>query len=221
MAHSTQNPIVFTGISLSHAQARLLLPATIRPPVQSGDLDQIADDTIVAIIDGILDESALLSVEETRRGLARRLRILGAASLGALRAFEVSAEGMEGCGWVYHAYRTGFIVGVDEIAVQIDPMTYQPHTVPLVDIRFCLRQLVRRRVIIPSQAEEAMQSLKSIPIEERTHQRIRIQLTHQFGSVVYRQDVKGPYATSIKTLDAFRLLKRLSSELRRNDDVLF
>jgi len=47
-------PVVFTGLSLSQEEARTLLAAEVRPPVKRGDLDQLSDGTVAAIIDGEL-----------------------------------------------------------------------------------------------------------------------------------------------------------------------
>ena len=114
-------PVVFTGLSLSQEEARTLLAAEVRPPVKRGDLDQLSDGTVAAIIDGELSGDSAVPIDEIRRALRRGVKISGAASVGALRAYEAREEGMVGLGWVYRAYCTGRISGIDEIAVIYDP----------------------------------------------------------------------------------------------------
>ena len=98
---SPEQLVVFTGPSLSHAEAATLAKAEICPPVRSGDLDRLGDNKAVAIIDGVLEPGLVLSIGEVRRALQRGVKIWGAASLGALRAFQTHSDGMEGSRWVY------------------------------------------------------------------------------------------------------------------------
>ena len=65
-------PVVFAGVSLSHAEIRDLLDAECRPPIRTGDLDRLrgAQRTIV-IIDGELAGDAVISVDEIERAISR------------------------------------------------------------------------------------------------------------------------------------------------------
>lgn len=84
LGKEAQRPTVFTGPSISQAEARTLVQAEICPPARSGDLDRLSDGKAVAIIDGVLDPESVLSAGEIRRALQRGMKIRGAASLGAL-----------------------------------------------------------------------------------------------------------------------------------------
>src|SRR5690242_15813125 len=109
-------PVVFTGISISHAEVRDFVRADVRPPVRGGDLDELRDaETTVVIIDGELDSSALLLADEIERAIARGMDLRGSSSVGALRAAELCHRGMKGSGWVYRAFWTGWLTGTDEI----------------------------------------------------------------------------------------------------------
>jgi hypothetical protein len=202
-------PVVFAGLSLSDEEARRLISADIRPPVKRGDLDRLSDGRVVAIIDGELGLDSMLPVDEVRRCLDRGITILGAASIGALRAYEARAEGMKGYGWVYEAYCANKIVGTDEIAVAYQPYSRRPLTVPLVDIRFCLDRLVRQTKITSAEAASAMEALKAIKVEDRNRRNVFRSLVEMFGRTLVHEALAIGNAKSprIKKLDAYGLLR--------------
>ena len=59
--------------------------------------------------------------------------------MGALRASELDTHGMIGVGKVYEWYRDGVIESDDEVAVSTNPDTFEPISVPLVNIRETLK----------------------------------------------------------------------------------
>ena len=91
-------PIVFTGLSISREEAMRFVPADVRPPVKRGDLDRLSDGSVVAIIDGEITPETAVPIDEIRRALRRGIKISGAASVGALRAYETRARGHGGAG---------------------------------------------------------------------------------------------------------------------------
>ena len=216
-------PVVFAGITLSHAEIRAALgTAEVRPPVRWGDLDQLDDGRIVSIIDGELHGAALLPADEIRRAIARGIDVRGASSLGALRAAELRHEGMRGIGWVYDAFCTGRIRGIDEIAVIYDPYSYRPLTVPLVNVRFCLDGLVSRRAITAGEAAVAMKALRSITLEERDPGTVVMRLTEIAGRrriSALLERIRGQQF-DIKAMDAQLLLNDLS-QAGRSDGVFY
>jgi hypothetical protein len=135
-------PIVFLGPSLPLAHARQVLDADYRPPVRRGDLPTRYAGA-VAIIDGDFHQDLAVSPNEILRLLDAGTRVVGASSMGALRAVELDRYGMRGYGWVYRAYRCGRIVADDEVAVAYVRDGYRCLTVPLVNVRRWLEQLER------------------------------------------------------------------------------
>ena len=206
-----KQPVVFTGLSVSQAEARALVNAEICPPVRSGDLDRLRDGKSVAIIDGVLKPEPVLSVGEIRRALQRGMKIRGAASLGALRAHQTHRDGMEGSGWVYQAYVSGHIEGTDEIKVLYDPFSHRPVTVPLVNVRFCLLRLVRRGTVTLCDAEKAMSDLKRIPPEERSRRAVVVELARLLGRERLKAAFKEPAGmnSNIKRRDALEMLQTI------------
>jgi hypothetical protein len=207
----TKIPTVFTGISLSFAEARSIVKADVRPPVKRGDLDELRNDAVVAIIDGELHETYILPTEEIRRAVGRGLHVKGASSLGALRAAELHQSGMGGFGWVYEAFCSGRIAGTDEIAVCYDPYSHRPLTIPLVNVRFCLARLVGNGSITAGEAANAMIALSGIRVEQRDHRTVLLRLGEVLGrgrseSIVGMISDAG---NNIKARDAHSLLQSL------------
>jgi TfuA protein len=205
-------PIVFTGLSISREEAIRLVAAEVRPPIKRGDLDRLSDGSVVAIIDGEITEETAVPIDEIRRALRRGIRISGAASVGALRAYETRAEGMEGLGWVYEAYCSGRVDGTDEIAVLYEPDSYRLLTTPLVNIRFCLEHLSRQDVISAMEAAHAMTSLKELELEERDRRRILLRLADALGRHRVTKLLRRvpPVEADVKRSDAYELLRGLA-----------
>jgi hypothetical protein len=205
-------PVVFTGLSLSQEEARTLLAAEVRPPVKRGDLDQLSDGTVAAIIDGELSGDSAVPIDEIRRALRRGVKISGAASVGALRAYEVREEGMVGLGWVYRAYCAGRISGIDEIAVIYDPDSYRSLTIPLVNVRFCLDHLTTRRDISAKEADHAMASLKQLSLGKRDRRSIILHLASLLGRERVKEMLRlvRPAEADVKRNDAYELLRILA-----------
>ncbi|AQY20653.1 hypothetical protein T261_08782 [Streptomyces lydicus] len=109
-----------------------------RPPVRHGDLfdASIATADTVVIIDGVYHHAPALRHKEIVWTLGRGVRVIGAASIGALRAAELIPCGMLGVGEIFHAYASGAIEGDDEVAVgQSTDTDLRSFTWPLVNLR--------------------------------------------------------------------------------------
>jgi hypothetical protein len=75
---------------------------------------------------------------EVLRALQSGATILGASSLGALRAVELEPFGMIGVGRIFRMYRTRRLTADDEVALVFSPDDYRPLSEPLVNMRFAL-----------------------------------------------------------------------------------
>jgi hypothetical protein len=129
--------VVFLGPSLSRARAEHILKADFRPPAKRGDLYQAAKDgaEIICLIDGVFFQECSVAHKEVIHALELGARVLGASSMGALRASELDVYGMEGVGEIYKAYKRGDLTSDDEVALIFDPLTFEPLSEPLVNIR--------------------------------------------------------------------------------------
>ena len=207
-------PIVYAGISLPREEAERMA-VEVRPPIKRGDLDQLSDIKSVAIIDGELDEASVLSTGEIIRALRRGMRISGAASVGAMRAYETRAEGMIGHGWVFEAYCQRLITGSDEIEVLYDPYLHRQLTIPLVNVRFCLEKMIGRHRITPDEANDVMTSIRQLSLAERDRRNILLHLTRVLGRERVKQTLKfvSPAEVDVKRSDAKQLLCFLNNAI--------
>jgi hypothetical protein len=118
------NPvIVFLGPTLPLSAARQVLAADYRPPVAQGDVLRAVEDrpAAIAIIDGYFGNVPAVWHKEILFAMSKGIPVLGAASMGALRAAELHSFGMEGVGSVFQAYADGRLEDDDEVAVTHGP----------------------------------------------------------------------------------------------------
>ena len=105
--------IVFLGPSLSRAEAEVLAPdAEFWPPAQAGDVYRAchsAGAETIGLIDGFFGTAPSVWHKEVLFALSRGVRVLGSSSMGALRAAECAAFGMEGVGEIYDMYAAGVL----------------------------------------------------------------------------------------------------------------
>ena len=161
-------PIVFMGPSLPRVEAEELLDADFRPPVRRGDLASIEGCRTVVILDGEFDQNFPVSPKEILRLIDSGTTVIGAASMGALRAAELADLGMIGIGRIFAAYRSGRIEGDDEVALSYCPWSYEPRSVPLVNVRFWLDDLLAAGLIQPVERQLLFRSARRIFYAMRT-----------------------------------------------------
>ena len=143
--------VAFAGPSLPSGERETFPGVEWRPPAQAGDLLRLEPEPglTICLIDGYFDHRPAIRHKEILLHLSRGVRILGASSIGALRAAEMAPFGMEGIGAVYHAYAEGRIAGDDEVAlIHAGPeVDWKPLSLPLVDLRATLCRALRERAI--------------------------------------------------------------------------
>ena len=154
--------VVFLGPSLPADRARQILEADYRPPARRGDIYQAAEAgaKVICLIDGVFFQDCSVAHKEVLYALGRGCRVLGASSMGALRAAELDVYGMEGVGEIYMAYKRGDLVSDDEVALIFDPYTLEPLSEPLVNIRYNLK-IARARGLIEGRTEELLLEIAS------------------------------------------------------------
>ena len=150
---------VFLGPSLPPAVAARLLPANYYPPARMGDVYRLLASGVetIVIIDGVFHQSTPVWQREILAALEAGIRVVGGASMGALRAAELGAYGMEGIGTIYAWYRDGVLDGDDEVAlVHADAeLDYQALSEPLVNMRHNLAR-ARAQALIDDATHDAL-----------------------------------------------------------------
>ena len=165
--------LVFLGPSLGLAEARRICPdAEFHPPVRFGDLYALICDPPgqVLIIDGVFHDDTPVWQREILDLLLAGWQVLGASSMGALRALELAPYGMVGLGTIYEWYRSGRIEGDDEVALMhgVAEMDYRPLTLPLVDVRHVLAELEAEGVLDRARSSALLCAFKHMGHERRT-----------------------------------------------------
>ena len=199
-------------------------PVRLLPPVAAGDLlrlDVRAGDT-VGIVDGYFHQSGSVRHKEILHLLDQGVRVMGAASMGALRAVELEPFGMEGLGRVHAAYKAGLLEADDEVTLlhATAEEDYRAVSEPLVCMRATFAEAVRHGVCDAATAARLVEVFARRPFGLRSYAALR-QAGAEAGMtpaaarslqrycVAHRQDPKSE--------DALLLLSRLggSPDARR------
>lgn len=216
--------VIFTGPSLHPSEAAALLDAEFLPPIKRGDLGLLNDrkPSIVGIIDGEFYQSLAVTIKEVLAQLDGGIAIYGAASMGALRAVELSRYGMIGVGSVFRLFRKGVLDADDEVALAYSRETCRAVSDPLVNTRYALRAAVRLGILNRAEANEVVRALKAVYFPDRTRQLILSIASKAIGRERTHQlrDVLNDSAYDIKRRDAQSLLKRIRRDVGSPGDHL-
>ena len=203
--------IVFVGPSL----AGTALPATVEqaPPIKRGDLAAAGDYDVIVILDGEFGQSDSVSPKEILAVLDRGKTVIGAASMGALRASELDGAGMIGVGWVYDYFRRQAVRRDADVALAYSLFDFQPMTVPVVDVEYWMERALAAGLIGGKERTRAMKAARKIFFAERTPDRLLDALRRAIGdqllqSLLALSDGKIP---SIKSIDAEEAIRRAAA----------
>ena len=169
-----RSAVVFLGPSLDRAAARAILEADYRPPAARGDLTRAVGDgaPVIGLIDGVFFQESSVGHREILAALRAGVRVVGASSMGALRAAELHTLGMEGVGEVFRMYRDGVLVSDDEVALAFDPESGTALSEPLVNIRATLDRAEVEGVIDQAAGEALLAAAKALYYPDRTWPRL-------------------------------------------------
>jgi len=215
-----QDAVVFLGPSLDLRAPRAILSADYRPPAARGDLTRAVADgaRVIGLIDGVFFQESSVGHREILAALSAGVRVVGASSMGALRAAELHTLGMEGVGEVYRMYRDGILVSDDEVALAFDPGSLVALSEPLVNIRATLRRAESEGIIDHASGEALLSGALSLYYPHRTYPRLVREAAGggdpeslaRFGRWVE----KG--AVDLKREDAILAIRRIRDILRGN-----
>jgi TfuA protein len=77
-----------------------------------------------------------VSPKEILTALPAGKTVIGASSMGVLRASEMDFCGMIGVGWVYEHFASASIRRDDDVALAYSPIDLSPITIPRIDIEY-------------------------------------------------------------------------------------
>jgi hypothetical protein len=156
---------VFVGPTIPVEEARRVLDAEYLPPAAMGDVLRLLArrPRVIAIVDGVFEREPAVWHKEILFALSEGVHVLGAASMGALRAAELHAFGMVGVGRVFEAYRDGLLEDDDEVAVAHARAAggHRAASDAMVNIREGARVAREAGVVSPRLAEAIVASQKA------------------------------------------------------------
>ena len=219
----------FLGPSLSAADLDAAympvgVEVTVLPPVQQGDLLRLIDDLpdVIGIVDGYFFQTPAVLHKEILFAMERGARVLGAASIGALRAAELDRFGMEGVGEIYRWYRRGKIDGDDEVAVLHAPAAdgFRAQSEPLVNLRYNGSRARIQGVISARLAHAFIATARRLHFSERSYERV-LHMLDQSGAPEGEVDTLRQFllreAVDLKRADARALVRTVASRIEGSE----
>ena len=209
--------VVFLGPTLSAERARALLPGCeVRPPAGQGDVLRALGRgaTRIGIVDGWFDQVPAVWHKEILYALERGACVLGASSMGALRAAELHAFGMIGVGRIFELFRDGVLEDDDEVAVAHGPADsgYQPLSEAMVNLRDRLDAAVAAGLLDPASAAQVVARLKPLPYPVRSFEAAAAFARELGRGRSGLEDFLAAPHASLKQRDAEALLARMAAE---------
>lgn len=227
--------IVFLGPTLPAAEAPRIPGVDYRPPVRQGDVYsavRAGPVDAIAIVDGYFQDVPSVWHKEILWALDRGVPVLGAASMGALRAAELDIYGMEGVGRVHRAFKDGIFPPFtddafeddDEVAVIHGPaeLGYPALSDAMVDIRATLDAAARDGLIPTALRDRAGRAVKARFYADRRLDDLPALLAELADDPGFAAPVADWLATnrvSVKKQDALGLLQRLEDILANPADA--
>jgi hypothetical protein len=150
--------VIFLGPSLDLDSAKQILPnALYLPPARMGDVlsvSQRLDPHSIGLIDGSFMSTMSVFHKELLYAIDQGSWVLGAGSMGALRAAECHRYGMIGLGEIFEKLVSGEIEDDDEVALTHADASagYRPLSDAFVTIRATIEELTREDVLTVEQA---------------------------------------------------------------------
>lgn len=210
--------VLFAGPSIAGIDRSAFAEIDVRPPAVAGDvLNALFDGAaVIGLVDGVFDGQPSVWHKEILAVISAGATMLGASSLGALRAAECSHYGMIGIGRIFRDYRDGVRTSDADVALlhATEELGFAPITVPLVDADATLNHQDTRETLGAEECDKFLQ------IARRTHYRDRT-----WSEVLSRRNFKGDQHTDLqvslkrlqinqKSSDALELIEQLKAYCR-------
>ena len=209
-------PIIFLGPSLRHEEARKIFDADYRPPAKKGDFLRLSgftnDVRIVGLVDGLfLQDYPPTPIEVYHLTIKKNVIVIGAASIGALRAVELEKYGMIGIGKIFQLYKRGKIDADDEVAVTFADEEKSLQSEAMIDVRFNLF-IAKKEVIIDEATRKAITRVaKNLYFPNRHYANIIDQSKKRYPNLIENLEAFRSHIinkrVSLKQRDAIKLIK--------------
>ncbi|WP_245457046.1 MULTISPECIES: TfuA-like protein [unclassified Mesorhizobium] len=146
------------------------------PPAVQGSIVaavQRYDPAAIVIIDGAFQAEPAVRHKEILWAISQAIPVIGAGSMGALRAAELYPY-MHGVGLIYRWYRRFAFLPDDAVAVLYGPegVNFSPLTHALVDLRMTVRAAWRRNLLSTDLSGKLENAARNLNFRERTLSRM-------------------------------------------------
>lgn len=167
---------------------------------------EIESGDVAVVVDGLYHHGLGPRHKEYLYALDRGVTVIGAASIGALRALELGAYGMRGFGVVHQLYRAGVFDGDDAVAVAHEAdAPYASLSVPLANLYTAAQAARAAGVLETGGVDDVVSALRCEYYPTRTHARVIHVLRHtgrpRMARWYERQLDDDPYAFDQKRED--------------------
>ena len=195
----------------------------IKPPIQAGDIWKIIseekDISHILIIDGYFYTKLSVLHKEILSAINQNKNVIGAASLGALRAKELNSYGMIGFGEVFNFYNQFPHTGDDEVGIlHTDDLEYENLSIPLINLRI----LLNKKKFIDNKMKFFLSSLinklEKVAFSNRTWQYINNITLNEFSNEYLDfPNLLKRYYVDYKSEDAKKSIESLINNKISND----
>lgn len=142
-----------------------------RGPAEMGDIEAAVAEgaTAIGLVDGHYGQVGAVWHKEILLALSEGAAVLGAASMGALRAAECAAFGMIPVGEIARRYCSGDLFDDADVALTNLPgeFGYAPVTIAMVDVEATAQALLREGQINDAEAGRIIATARGIYFQDR------------------------------------------------------
>ncbi|PUB14186.1 TfuA-like protein [Yoonia sediminilitoris] len=213
--------IIFAGPSLTRRDRETFPQMQFMPPVGRGDVLRLLKNNrpprFIGIVDGFFGSRPGVLHKEILEALSAGCHVYGAASMGALRASELSTYGMIGIGEVFEAYHDGRLESDAEVAVNHGPaeLGYPALNVAQVDVDATLDALRNRGMLTAFEVQRLSEKSRKIYYPKRTWSKVAAEGSTDQSAAEKLQTLLAQAHVQRKRLDAIAMLNRISKDKTR------
>lgn len=180
----------------------------VRDPARQGDIHRavLEGATAIGLVDGVFGFVPSVWHKEILFALKSGVRVMGAASLGALRAAECASFGMEVVGSIAASYFDGSRVEDADVCLVHAPaeLDFMPLTEPLVDVEATVAAMLAAGSVTATEADALLAAARTIYFADRTIETLTATAGLPELALPYKQARVGA-----KSADALLLVERL------------
>jgi hypothetical protein len=214
---------VFLGPTMDRREASTILAAEYLPPADQGSVFYVSrylSARVIVLIDGAFGRVPAVRHKEILWAMHNGILVFGAASIGAIRAAELSSSGMIGLGLIFRWYRATPMADDDEVAVAMGPIELGAPALSdaLINIRVTLRRAQAAGMLSSGVRRRLIESARATHFRDRSYKvmfdRARLDPVFQDRQALDRLERWiAENSVDQKKIDALRMLRYVAAVL--------